>query len=919
MTVAPLLAASADLFVNMLLFVICAATTQSVKNELKDSDSMMILTVFGVCRGICLLGAVTILRVSRTSILPSVVFAVLLLVGSTVFFIYKVAVAQFSATDLPNGLPVAIAVFSTILIASNALAWLSLFLRGRSNRKLKEEQVPLLSDRRERKNYTHEGPTNIFTGLLADGADKSLRGPVTVTVPKLTDVTPRTTRGRSVGISRSKTRLNSEILDDLAEMASPMDASQASPEADRGQQAAASEDPAVASKLDKMTARRKNVLNELIQTEKTYNRQLDMILTVFYRPLCQAAIGQPTGYSYSIPIQESQVRIIFGELEAMLLLSKELLAKLEKRVESLPENTPIADIFSKITPFFRLYKVFALNFEQGLQTISVCRANAGFRRFLKECQKKPECGKMWLEDHLIVPIQRIPRYILLLKELRRFTPELHADFGPLAETLEQIEAVAQEMNNVKKEVEKRLLAIQVQRVIKRCPKNLSPAILFVNDFPCCEIAYEAANWREAALGTSSRTGASYPVRDVVIFLFNELVIDATHDVLRGTISRSYEAAKSLTRPDVLRPVMLDAQGKEALHKFKHIHSAHPQDIVIRDLGKLEFSFNYGTFEVFYQSPSQREKTLLLEAVTELQAMWRQDSVRRLSASGRRPSNPLMTHSNSNSAMLSPSFSDSSSSFSAGMSARQSMISSVPQSPLDATQQQQQTGANSNRNSKALASPQPQDESSSEDDDDNDNEAVSTTRMPAPASASAIAEVTPKKTGLVRKPTRRDRSSASSDNGSLSRTPASGGLAESALPAFDRDRDLERGLDVKDGDDGDDDETKGLHSELNDLVAHATQHEQMARGDVGGVDGVLGSRTPPRLDVQPQSGSRRTLLLLSNDIGETTTDGPQRPRTLLLSDNDVGESQADGAPSPSDQNQKARTLTIDRTEAGESES
>lgn len=49
----------------------------------------------------------------------------------------------------------------------------------------------------------------------------------------------------------------------------------------------------------------------------------------------------------------------------------------------------------------------------------------------RDCVQRPECGKLWLEDHLIAPIQRLPRYILLFRELRKRTPVDHADHANL--------------------------------------------------------------------------------------------------------------------------------------------------------------------------------------------------------------------------------------------------------------------------------------------------------------------------------------------------------------------------------------------------------------------------------------------------------------------------------------------------------
>ena len=92
-----------------------------------------------------------------------------------------------------------------------------------------------------------------------------------------------------------------------------------------------------------------------------------------------------------------------------------LLEQLENRCSKWANKTTIGDVFLSIMSFLRGYTGFANNFENALKTISVCKQQASFVNYLAHCvERKPECMKMWLEDHLISPIQRIPRYILLL-------------------------------------------------------------------------------------------------------------------------------------------------------------------------------------------------------------------------------------------------------------------------------------------------------------------------------------------------------------------------------------------------------------------------------------------------------------------------------------------------------------------------
>jgi len=51
-----------------------------------------------------------------------------------------------------------------------------------------------------------------------------------------------------------------------------------------------------------------------------------------------------------------------------------------------------------------------------------------------------------LPSLLIQPVQRVPRYRLLLQELIKATPETHSDYKPCKEALIQVEQVADYVN-----------------------------------------------------------------------------------------------------------------------------------------------------------------------------------------------------------------------------------------------------------------------------------------------------------------------------------------------------------------------------------------------------------------------------------------------------------------------------------------
>jgi hypothetical protein len=60
---------------------------------------------------------------------------------------------------------------------------------------------------------------------------------------------------------------------------------------------------------------------------------------------------------------------------------------------------------------------------------------------------RPECGKLSLGDHLITPIQRIPRYIMLLRDLKKRSEGGHPDHQPISKSLGDMEVIAMLVNN----------------------------------------------------------------------------------------------------------------------------------------------------------------------------------------------------------------------------------------------------------------------------------------------------------------------------------------------------------------------------------------------------------------------------------------------------------------------------------------
>ena len=67
-------------------------------------------------------------------------------------------------------------------------------------------------------------------------------------------------------------------------------------------------------------------------------------------------------------------------------------------------------------------------------------------------RSKASTGKLSLDDLLIKPVQRIPRYLLFIKDLLKHTAASHPDHAPLQQALEELTGLAERVNESEREM-----------------------------------------------------------------------------------------------------------------------------------------------------------------------------------------------------------------------------------------------------------------------------------------------------------------------------------------------------------------------------------------------------------------------------------------------------------------------------------
>jgi len=152
-------------------------------------------------------------------------------------------------------------------------------------------------------------------------------------------------------------------------------------------------------------------------------------------------------------ITKEQSRAIFSEIEVILGYNKMLLGNLESRMQKWNLYTKLGDIFKRMTDFLKAYTQYVNNYNSAITTISAIKHVEKIATFLSKCHKDGRCVGLDLGSFLILPIQRIPRYVMLLQDLLQNTVPTHSDYDDLSISLWKMKKVADYINDKKKDAD----------------------------------------------------------------------------------------------------------------------------------------------------------------------------------------------------------------------------------------------------------------------------------------------------------------------------------------------------------------------------------------------------------------------------------------------------------------------------------
>uniref|UniRef100_A0A023F0M9 Putative rho/rac guanine nucleotide exchange factor/faciogenital dysplasia protein 3 n=1 Tax=Triatoma infestans TaxID=30076 RepID=A0A023F0M9_TRIIF len=198
--------------------------------------------------------------------------------------------------------------------------------------------------------------------------------------------------------------------------------------------------------LQKEVKLKAKAVEEIFTSEVSYLNQLEIAMKYFKDPLLKSNLKLPDA-----------LKVMLVNLESVYNVNGELLNELRRHGED------VASAFITVAPFFKLYSVYAYDYRHGIIALQeLSKTNSKLDAFIKKQETRPEVNSK-LCALLIAPIQRIPRYRLLLKELLSHTPTSHPHHASIMEAIRKVEASTEHINSLVYEQENMQRIVELQK------------------------------------------------------------------------------------------------------------------------------------------------------------------------------------------------------------------------------------------------------------------------------------------------------------------------------------------------------------------------------------------------------------------------------------------------------------------------
>lgn len=214
-------------------------------------------------------------------------------------------------------------------------------------------------------------------------------------------------------------------------------------------------------------------------------------------------------------LEELSTRLSLGSAKARVVASTTQVAPTPTAASLATEG--IGAVFCRYAPLFKLYGGYARDYQEVaglLRSYSQDTRLGDFTAFLATCKARSNSQKDF-ESLLIMPIQRIPRYKLLLERVVKHTPESHPDSAFLQDAVHRVSVAASLINETVRDQE-----------------NLASVLQAQTQFFSGQVALFTADRRLLKSGKLTKRSTRRQ-EEVVLHLFNDILLYSSGVLLTG--------------------------------------------------------------------------------------------------------------------------------------------------------------------------------------------------------------------------------------------------------------------------------------------------------------------------------------------------------------------------------------------------
>ncbi|RDX50579.1 hypothetical protein OH76DRAFT_1402643 [Lentinus brumalis] len=300
--------------------------------------------------------------------------------------------------------------------------------------------------------------------------------------------------------------------------------------------------------------KRRKVIAEFYETEKSYLDGLELIHSHFLTPIIASL---DTTHPL---LTRAEITSIFSNFIDIWNLHRSFYTSLTAFLNSSacmrPQDPspPLSPVLLAHFPYLSLYTPFVSSFSDALASFaSLLRSNPAFAAFIAQQEADPRCGKLKFRDWLLTIVQRCPRYLLLLKDMISCTDSEDPEYASLTAVQTLVSKITMSLNTSLHTHAQTLGLLALQRNTINLPFQLiTPGRTFLKRAPLLQLENSTPREREFLLFSDCLIWLSSADGDLFSDKWSALgASSSTPDLLRSR-TRSEEGEVMRRRQSLLQ-------------------------------------------------------------------------------------------------------------------------------------------------------------------------------------------------------------------------------------------------------------------------------------------------------------------------------------------------------------------------------